>query len=43
LELSSINEYIKKHTIRIFYNLANNNKMENSFGLIVESAIKYAE
>jgi hypothetical protein len=42
-ELSGINEFIKKQVIRIFYTLAHNDKMENSFGLIVESAIKYAE
>ena len=39
-ELSAIDEYIKKQTIRIFFNIANN--MTDSFDLIEKAAISYA-
>ena len=39
-ELSNIDEYIKKQTIRIFFNIANN--MPDSFDLIDKAAISYA-
>ena len=39
-ELSNIDEYIKKQSIRIFFNIANN--IEGSFELIDKAAISYA-
>jgi len=39
-ELSSIDEFVKKQTIRIFYNVAQN--MTDSFDAIDKSATNYA-
>lgn len=39
-ELSNIDEVIKKQTIRIFFNIANN--MPDSFELIDKAAVIYA-